>query len=111
MLRLIVRTLVGILLMAWAGLSLSATFSNATTITSAVGAGTSGTGAGIPYSPYPSAITVSGMAGTLSKVTVTINNLSVDRPDDMVMVLVGPSGAIWSSYPTWAERLPPPVRR
>lgn len=93
MLRLIARALAGILLMALAGLSAAATFSNATTITSPVGAGTSGTGLGVPYSPYPSAITVSGMTGTISKVTVTINNLSVDRPDDMAMVLVGPSGA------------------
>lgn len=93
MLRLMARALAGILLMALTGLSVAATFSNATTITSPVGAGTSGTGPGIPYSPYPSAITVSGMTGTISKVTVTINNLSVDRPDDMAMVLVSPNGA------------------
>lgn len=93
MLKLIARTLAGILLMTLTGLSAAATFSNATTITSPVGAGTSGTGPGVPYSPYPSAITVSGMTGTISKVTVTINNLSVDRPEDVAMVLVGPNGA------------------
>lgn len=44
-------------------------------------------------SPYPSSIGVSGLAGTISKVTVTLNNFSHTFPDDVDILLVGPTGA------------------
>jgi subtilisin-like proprotein convertase family protein len=49
--------------------------------------------------PYPSTISVGGLSGTISKVTVTISGFSAVRPDDVDMLLVGPTGAsliVWS---------------
>jgi subtilisin-like proprotein convertase family protein len=43
-------------------------------------------------SPYPSSIAVSGMTGTTTKVTVTLNNLSHTRVSDLDMLLVSPTG-------------------
>lgn len=42
--------------------------------------------------PYPSAITVSGAAGEISKVTVTLHGLGHSWPADLDVVLVGPQG-------------------
>jgi sugar lactone lactonase YvrE len=44
--------------------------------------------------PYPSSITVSGLAGTVSKVTVTLRDLRLQSPDraDLAFLLVGPRG-------------------
>jgi subtilisin-like proprotein convertase family protein len=42
--------------------------------------------------PYPSALSVSGMAGTISNVTVTLKNISHTNPDDLDIILVSPSG-------------------
>jgi hypothetical protein len=49
--------------------------------------------------PYPSDIAVSGLTGTLTQVTVTINDFRHHFPDDVDMLLVGPTGAkfvMWS---------------
>jgi uncharacterized repeat protein (TIGR01451 family) len=43
--------------------------------------------------PYPSTITVSGFTAAVHKVTVRLNNISHSNPDDMDIMLVGPSGA------------------
>ncbi len=41
---------------------------------------------------YPSQITVSGMTGSISNMSVTLNNLSHTYPSDIVMQLAGPQG-------------------
>ena len=45
-----------------------------------------------PASPYPAVINVAGVGGAISKVTVTLNNLTHGFPDDLDIVLVGPHG-------------------
>ena len=42
---------------------------------------------------YPSRIFVSGLSGSISKVTLSLNNLNGVRPDDLDVLLVGPTGA------------------
>ncbi|MCW5958514.1 MAG: Ig-like domain repeat protein [Pyrinomonadaceae bacterium] len=66
-------------------------FSNSTAITVADRAGTS-TPNGIA-TPYPSAITVSGLAGTVSDVNVTITGITTNRERDLNFALVAPNGA------------------
>jgi len=46
---------------------------------------------GIP-NVYPSHLAVSALTGTVSKVTLTISNLTIDRPDDFQALLVAPNG-------------------
>ena len=43
-------------------------------------------------SPYPSQINVSGMVGTITSVTVTLNNFTSPRPSNLDFLLVGPGG-------------------
>lgn len=43
-------------------------------------------------SPYPSNITVSGLSGSVSRVTVTLTNLNFGFPRDVDILLVGPNG-------------------
>ncbi len=43
-------------------------------------------------SPYPTRILVNGLAGTINKVTVELNGLSHQFPDDIDMMLSGPNG-------------------
>lgn len=43
-------------------------------------------------SPYPTRINVSGLAGTLSKVTLELNGLTHQFPDDLDLMLTGPNG-------------------
>lgn len=52
------------------------------------GIGTSG-----PGSPYPSSITVSGVVGNVVDVNVSLSGVSHDFPDDIHLVLRGPTGA------------------
>jgi len=61
----------------------TATFSNPAIITIP----DSGAGA-----PYPSNISVAGVGGTITKVTVKLNNLSHTFPSDIDILLVGPGG-------------------
>ncbi len=42
--------------------------------------------------PYPSAIAVAGLSGTVSKLTVTLTNFCHTWPSDVGALLVGPSG-------------------
>ncbi len=55
--------------------------------------------AGIPSVPYPSNIFVSGLSGSISKVTVTFTNVNFPETGDLDFLLVGPGGQkfiIWS---------------
>ena len=42
--------------------------------------------------PYPSTIDVSGVAGTIGRITVRLNNLSHTVPSDVDVLLAGPTG-------------------
>jgi subtilisin-like proprotein convertase family protein len=64
-------------------------FANANLIRIPAGAPTSTSGVA---SPYPSTIAVSGIAGTVSKVTATLTNFSHTFPGDIDILLVGPAG-------------------
>ncbi|HEV8579257.1 MAG TPA: proprotein convertase P-domain-containing protein [Thermoanaerobaculia bacterium] len=64
-------------------------FANAASITIPAGAPTTTSGAA---APYPSNVSVSGITGTVSKVTVTLTNVNHTFPDDVDMLLVGPAG-------------------
>ena len=44
-----------------------------------------------PVGLYPSTLSVSGLTGQISKVTVTLSNLSHTYPDDLDILLVGPT--------------------
>ena len=67
-----------------------AVFTNSSTITFSTT-----TPGGIPgvSSPYPSTINVSGLSGTITTLTVTLSGINHDRPDDIQVLLVGPTGA------------------
>lgn len=67
----------------------TATFTNAASIS--IPAGAPGTTNG-PADPYPATITVSGMPGSVQKVTVTIASWSHTFPGDVGLLLVGPGG-------------------
>ncbi|MDF7821877.1 T9SS type A sorting domain-containing protein [Runella sp. MFBS21] len=42
--------------------------------------------------PYPSCISVSGLTGTIQKVTITLKNLTHTAPDDIDLLLYSPTG-------------------
>lgn len=65
------------------------TFSNGTAIAIPASGSMSQTG---PASPYPSTITVSGMSGVISKVTVTFHNLTHGALNDVDAMVVAPDG-------------------
>ena len=74
-----------VLAAALPGTAGAATFTNSAPINwTAVGANNG--------SLYPSPVVVAGMVGTITDVTVTINNLSHTFPDDLGFVLVAPNG-------------------
>lgn len=68
----------------WVASPLAVSFSNTAPIVIPTGPG-NGT-------PYPSSITVAGLAGTVKKVKVTLINFSHTFPDDVGVVLVAPGG-------------------
>jgi hypothetical protein len=69
-------------------------FSNPAPITPADRASNNaGTNPGVPTTNYPSVITVSGLTGVVTKVTVTFAITST-FPDDLDILLVGPTGAM-----------------
>lgn len=43
--------------------------------------------------PYPSTINVSGVSGLISKLTIKLNKITHPYPDDIIILLVGPTGA------------------
>lgn len=47
-----------------------------------------------PASPYPATNIVAGLAGSITKVTVTLANLTHTFPDDLDILLVAPSGSM-----------------
>ncbi|MEP7342406.1 MAG: S8 family serine peptidase [Acidobacteriota bacterium] len=67
----------------------TATFTNNALITIPNGAPTTTAGTAMPY---PSAISVSGLSGAISKVTVRLFNVNHTFPDDIDMLLVSPTG-------------------
>jgi subtilisin-like proprotein convertase family protein len=78
------------LLVLLAGIPLTAqTASGPTSFTNPTGIAVPGAGTA---TPYPSVITVSGLAGQVVKVTVTLFGLTHTRPADLDVLLVGPRG-------------------
>ena len=67
----------------------SNSFSSAAVITIPNGAPATSVG---NATPYPSQVTVAGMTGTVSKVTVTLTGVNHTFPDDLDVLLVGPGG-------------------
>ena len=66
----------------------------ATTFTGGAITFNDGTTAPSPASQYPSSIAVSGLGSSLSSVTLTLTSFTRSaRPDDLEMLLVGPTGA------------------
>jgi len=51
-----------------------------------------GTGSPGTAGPYPSHILVSGLTGTIAKVTLVLSNVAHSTPDDLEVLLVGPGG-------------------
>jgi subtilisin-like proprotein convertase family protein len=45
-----------------------------------------------PATPYPSTINVTGMSGTITDMTLTVSKFAHEYPDDVHMLLVGPTG-------------------
>ena len=56
------------------------------------GAITINNGANVAASPYPSTINISGLSGSITKLTVTVSGFNNLTPRDVDMLLVGPGG-------------------
>ena len=83
--RFSVTSLLSLVFFASASTALGSTvFSNTTAISIPATSGTS--------DPYPSQIAVSGMAGTLTDVSVMINGWTSANPGDLYFLLTGPGG-------------------
>jgi subtilisin-like proprotein convertase family protein len=74
-----------------ATVSATSSFSNPAAITIPAPPSTGAT-TGAPSTPYPSTINVSGITGTVSKVTVQLFNFNHTFPADVDVLLVGPGG-------------------
>jgi subtilisin-like proprotein convertase family protein len=85
-----------IVALALAGVASAATFSNPAPITINDGGNCDPVSnlalAPAMASPYPSTIPVSGLTGTVSDVNVTLMGLTHTYPDDVAVLLVGPTG-------------------
>jgi subtilisin-like proprotein convertase family protein len=76
------------LMNAWATAAATTTFFNNNSIVIH-----DGTNAPTPASAYPSTIAVSGLGGSIiTRMTVTLSNISHEFPDDVDVLLVGPQG-------------------
>lgn len=53
-----------------------------------------------PAVPYPSDIEVLGLSGVVTKISVTLNGLTHSAPDDLDMLLLGPSG---QTFHFWSD--------
>jgi hypothetical protein len=73
-------------MVAWTGSAQAQVFTNPAPI-KIPATGTQGPGA-----PYPSTISVAGLTGAVTSVTVTVTGLSHTFPADVELLLVGPSG-------------------
>ncbi len=72
------------------------TFSNQTAVV--IPASGTGTATGAPANPYPSNIVVAGITNPVTKVTVTLKGYSHTFPDDVDVLLVGPTGRKFILY-------------
>ena len=54
--------------------------------------GFTGAAAGAPGDPYPAPITVSGLAGVIQNISVSLLNLNLQYPQAVGLMLVGPNG-------------------
>jgi subtilisin-like proprotein convertase family protein len=72
-------------------LTITTTMSSATSFTNGapIFSGDAGRGRA---TPYPSTIVSSGLTGTITDVNVTLTNINHTNPDDIDIVLIGPSG-------------------
>jgi subtilisin-like proprotein convertase family protein len=84
--KLMVRVLAVLLSLLMATPAWAVVFNNPATITIDEVAGSS------PFSQYPSNITVSGMTGTVTNMTVTLNNINHTFTPDIDILLVAPDG-------------------
>jgi len=84
--------LAGALVLGLAGTAHAATFSNATPITINDAAPNGQGGVPAASTPYPSPIAVSGVVGTVTKVTATLHGFHHQCPTDVDILLVGPLG-------------------
>lgn len=85
--RLSFLAVVAFVIGLWPSTSDALTFSNPAPILIPA-AGTSG-----PANPYPSTINVSGVTDVVVDINVTLNNMNHTFPDDIDVLLVGPTGA------------------
>ncbi len=81
------KTLLAAMALTVSVLGAQTTFSNSTPINLSTGT------APAAGNPYPSNITVSSLAGTVAKVTVTLQNFTHNVPADVDVMLVAPTGA------------------